>query len=65
MLNLKTAIETDRLKEFIAQEEARGIGASDWAEIDRALARAIKAPQSADQTSRSSSGDSSSGKRTR
>jgi len=65
MLTLKQALEDGRLAEFAAQEEARGIGPIDRAELDRAVAKLIRAPQSEDRTSRSSSGDGSTGKRTR
>jgi hypothetical protein len=65
MLTLSEAIKTGQLQEFIAQEEARGVGPVDRAELDRALAKMIKAPRSKDQTSRSPSPDGSTGKRTR
>jgi hypothetical protein len=65
MLTLSQAVKTGRLQEFIAQEEARGVGPIDRAELDRALAKMIKAPRSEDQTSRSPSRDGSTGKRTR
>ena len=57
MLSLNEAIRSDRLGEFIAQEEARGAGPVDHA--------ALAAPQSEGQTSRSASDDGSSGKKTR
>lgn len=44
MLTLAEAIKTQRLKEFIAQEEARGIEPVDRAELDRALELLIKSP---------------------
>ena len=65
MLTLSEAVKTGRLQEFIAQEEARGIGPIDRADLDRALAKVIKAPQSKDQTSHSPSSDGLTGKRTR
>jgi len=65
MLSLSEAIKSDRLADFIAQEEARHVGPISRAEFDAAAAALIKAPQSEDQTSRSASGDGSSGKKTR
>lgn len=64
MLTLAEAIKSRRLPEFIAQEEARGVGPADIAELDPALARVIKSPRSEDQTSRSASPDGSTGRRT-
>jgi hypothetical protein len=64
-LSLREAIRANRLEEFIAQEEARGVGPIDRAELDRALVKVIKAPRLEDQTSHSPSRDGSSGKRTR
>jgi len=65
MLTLRQAIDTDRLQEFIAQEEARCMGPIDRAEFDAAAAKVIKAPRLEDQTSRSASAGNSSGKKTR
>jgi hypothetical protein len=65
MLTLSDAMKTGQLQEFIAQEEARGVGSIERAELDRALAAMLKAPRSEDQTSRSPSRDGSTGKRTR
>ena len=66
MLTLSEAIKSDRLGEFIAQQEARSIiNPIDRSAFDGAVAKVVKAPQSEDQTSRSSSGGDSSGKRTR
>ena len=64
-LSLRKAQKDGRLADFIAQEEARGIGSIERSELDRALAKLIKARQSKDQTSRSPSRDGSTGKRTR
>lgn len=64
-LNLMLALGAGRLEEFIAQEEARGIGPIDRAEFDGAVDSLIKAPRLADQTSRSASGGNSTGKKTR
>jgi hypothetical protein len=63
-ITLSEAISEGRLPEFIAQEEARGIGPIDRAEFDGTVFKIIKARQSEDQTSHSASGGSSSGKRT-
>jgi hypothetical protein len=65
MLTLSEAIKNGRLQEFIAQEEARGVGSINRAELDCALTKIIKAPQSKDQTLRSPSRDGSTGKRIR
>lgn len=65
MISLKEALEGGILDEFIAQEEARGVGPADKADLDRALEALIKQPQSEDRTSRSASPDGSTGKRTR
>jgi hypothetical protein len=65
MLTLAEALKTKRLQDFIAQEEARGVGPVDRAELERAFAKVIKAPQSKDQTSHSPLHDDSTGKRTR
>jgi len=64
-LGLTQALREGRLREFIAQEEARGVGPADLRDLDRALAAVITTPQSADRTSRSPSGGGSTGKRTR
>jgi hypothetical protein len=65
MLSLSEAIKSGRLQEFIAQEEARGVGPIDRAELDHALAKMFKSPQSKDQTSHSPLPGGSTGKRTR
>ena len=64
-LPLAKALETNRISEFVAQEEARGIGPIDRAEFDDAVAKVIKAQRSEDRTSHSASDGNSSGKRTR
>lgn len=64
MLTLTEAQKTGRLQEFIAQEEARGIGSGSKAKFDRLIRAAVKSPQAKGQTSRSASRDGSSGKRT-
>ena len=62
---LADAIREGRLQEFVTQEEARGVGPIDRAAFGRAVAEMVRAPQSADRTSRSSSGGNSTGKKTR
>jgi hypothetical protein len=62
VLTLAEAMKSGRLQEFIAQEEARGIGPADRAKLDRALAKVIKSPKSEDQTSRSALRGNSTGK---
>jgi hypothetical protein len=64
MLSLAEALKTGRLQEFIAQEEARGVGPIDRAEFDALLKKAATATQSKGRTSRCASDDGSSGKRT-
>ncbi len=43
-LTFKNALETNRLDEFIAQEEARGVGPEARAEVE-ALLRSITSPR--------------------
>lgn len=62
MLTLSEAIESGQLQEFIAQEEARGVGPSTEAEFDAATRSMVKTLQSVDQTSGSLRHDSSSEK---
>ena len=50
-ISLADAIKADRLKEFIAQEEARGVGPVSEAAFDRLASTIIKTEQSDDQTS--------------
>lgn len=64
-ITLADAMKNGRLQEFIAQEEGRAVGPIDRAAFDALAAALVKAPQSEDQTSRSASGDGSSGKKTR
>lgn len=64
-LSLSEAMKTGRLAEFVAQEEARGIGPANRADVDAALAKLIRQPQPANRTSRSASRGGSTGKRTR
>ena len=65
MLTLSKAKESGRLQEFIAQEEARGVGPINRAEFESLIGGAVKAPRSKRRTSHSSSGDGSSGTKTR
>jgi len=60
-LSLSEAIKSGRLPEFIAQEEAAGRDGDPRA-FDRLVETAVKPLRSADRTSRSPSGDGSSGK---
>jgi len=60
MLTLSAAIKTGRLREFIAQEEARGIGPIERAALDAEIKRLATTPlKSKGRTSRSSSGGGS------
>jgi hypothetical protein len=61
-ISLSEALRADRLPDFIAQEEARGIGPAEDAPFLALLKKAAKAPQSADQASRSPCNDGSTGK---
>ena len=53
MLSLREALRSGRLQEFIAQEEARGVGRGALRRMDRALARMLGQPRSADASARS------------
>jgi hypothetical protein len=60
MLTLSHAIKTGRLAEFIAQEEARGVGPIDRKELDATIKKLVTTPlKSKGRTSRSSSGGGS------
>ena len=61
-LSLKKALKSNRLEEFIAQEEARGIGATNKADFEAALRAGATPRQSEDRTSRSVSRGGSSEK---
>lgn len=61
-LSLSKALKTGRLEEFIAQTEAQGVGPVTEADFNEAVRRVATPPQSADRTSRSASGDGSTGK---
>jgi hypothetical protein len=41
-ITFKEAVKTGQLQQFIAQEEARGIGAIERLELDAAIAEALK-----------------------
>ncbi len=62
MLTLKEAVRLGKLEAFIKQEESRGIGAVDKADLDAALKLLIKQPRSKGRTSRFPSRGDSSGK---
>lgn len=63
MLTLSEALRTDRLAEFIRQEEARGIGPVARKKIDDAVKRIATTPlKSKGRTSRSTLRGGSSGK---
>jgi hypothetical protein len=51
MLSLSEAIRSGRVSEFVAQEEARGVGPISEADFDDLAAKVIRTSQSADQTS--------------
>lgn len=59
-LSLCEAIDTGRLKEFIAQEEARGIGPANRDDVEAAIKKLATTPtRSGGRTSRSPSGGDS------
>jgi hypothetical protein len=62
MLTLSEAVKTNRIKEFIDQEEKRGIGPADRRKLNAAIRKLAIQPLPKDRTSRSSSGDDLSGK---
>jgi len=67
-LTLSEAIASNRLPDFIAQEEARGVGTAKRKDLDRALLIAsttVTHEQPADRTSRSRHAGGSAEKRTR
>lgn len=62
MITLSEALKTGKLAEFIAQEEARGIGPADSPDLDEAIKILATTPtQSEGRTSRSTSGGGSNG----
>lgn len=62
MITLSEALKNDRLAEFIAQEEGRGIGPASTTEVERAIKLLATRKQSSDRTSRSASRGGSGGK---
>ena len=65
MLTLSEALKSGRLDEFIAQEEARGIGPGNQRAFDRAVKALATQPRSEDRTSRFPSRGGSTGTKTR
>jgi hypothetical protein len=61
-LSLMEAIAEDRLGEFIAQEEARGVGPISEADFDDLAAKVIRTSRLGGQTSGSLPADGSRGK---
>lgn len=59
MLSLMQALNEDRLKEFIAQEEGRNVGPISEAAFNATASTVIKTPLPDDQTSGSLRGDGS------
>jgi hypothetical protein len=64
MLSLSEAIKKGQLDQFVAQQEAAGLGPIDRAEFDGAVAKTIKVRRLEDRTSRSAGGGNSSGTKT-
>ena len=52
-LSLKAALAENRLDDFIAQEEARGVGPVDLSEFEKLAEALAIAPRPEDQTSHS------------
>jgi hypothetical protein len=65
MLTLAEAVKYGKIQEFIAQEEARGVGPIDRAKFDALLGKAATEPRSEGRTSRSAYAGNSTGTRTR
>lgn len=65
MLTLSEAQKSDLLEEFIAEQEAAGIGPIETNAFKVLAAALIKAPPPEDQTSHFSSDGNSTGKKTR
>lgn len=65
MLTLSEAQKSGRLEEFIAEQEAAGVGPIELGAFRSLAAALIKAPLSEDQTLRSASDGNSTGKKTR
>lgn len=62
MLTLQKALAENRLAEFIAQEERRGVGPADGQAFEDLTEALIKSKRQEDQTSHSASRDGSRGK---
>lgn len=62
VLHLSGALKTGRLQDFIAQEEARGVGPVSEADFDALAAKVIRTSQSDGQTSHSLPADGSRGR---
>lgn len=62
LLSLSAALKFGRTAEFIAEQEARGIGPVDEADFDALAAKVIKTERSGDQTYHSLPADGSPGK---
>jgi hypothetical protein len=58
-LTLSEAIKTQRLQDFIAQEQTRGVGPADTVQLEAVIRALATQPQSENQTSHSSSADGS------
>lgn len=61
-ITLARALKENRLEEFIRQQEKAGVGPASEAAFDLAASKVIKHETRSDRTSRSPSGDGSSGK---
>ena len=61
-LSLTDAMKSDRLQDFISQEEKRGIGPANKKDVEKAIEHLAKSPRPADRTSRSASRGGSRGK---
>lgn len=63
MLTLAEALKSNRIQEFVAQEEKRGVGPADRRKLDALIKKTATTPrQSKGRTSRSTSRGGSSGK---
>jgi hypothetical protein len=62
MLTLSEAIKTNRLDEFVRQQEVTGVGPIDEAAFFDAASKVIKHEKRSDRTSRSASRGGSTGK---
>ena len=64
-LTLAAALRSDRLSEFVAQQEAAALPAASRDAFDQVIRAAVKPATAAGRTSRSRTGDGSIGSRTR